>query len=454
MIVVGAGPTGRGVALRTANVMPVTLIDKDAGSVTRDLPGGIRVVQGDATSILVLREAGAENAYAVLAATSEDDANIEASRLAVELGVPEVLCRVTDATRVEEVRALGARPVTGSMALIGSLTASLPGVAVTTSEVGLGEGEILQVRVMPGSLVIGRPLHEIATREYLVAAIYRDGELVVPHGDTLVEAGDQVLLVGDPVTLRAIADYYRLGAAQFPMQFGRSLVVWDPRGDNADVASEAQWLAEVGRINGIYNAIPLGAKDRTPDWCRPLPLGGGDQGMDPLAAVHPATYVIAPPKVGLFSAPNRALSILLDRARSPILMARGTAPWKRILVPVTDSPTSWRGLELAVDIARLVDAQITALHVTQPKFLGGSLGQERRDAVERQVEEVARLYNLNFEVRVEVGNSIKIATALAKEHQLLVAARRPGQADSYFRPDVGLRIAAAASCSSILHNVP
>ncbi len=433
--------------------MSVTLIDKDPDPVTADLPAEIRVVNGDATSILVLREAGTAHAYALLAATSEDDANIEASRLAVELGVPEVLCRLTDVGRVEEVRAIGARPVTGVMALIGSLTASLPGVAVTTSEVGLGEGEILQVRVMPGSLVIGRPLHEIATREYLVAAIYRDGELVVPHGDTLVEAGDQVLLVGDPITLRAIADYYRLGAAQFPMQFGRSLVVWDPKGDNENVSREARWLGEVGRISNIYNAVPLGAKDRTPDWCRPLPVGGWERGIDPLAAVHPATYVIAPAKTGLFAPPSRGLSVLLDRARSPILMARGTAPWKRILVPVTDSPTSWRGLELAVDIARLVDAKITAVHVTQPKFLGGSLGQERRDAVERQVEEVARLYNLNFEVRVAEGNSIRVATTMAKEHDLLVAARRPGQKDSYFSPDVGLRIASAAACSSILHNV-
>jgi hypothetical protein len=269
-----------------------------------------------------------------------------------------------------------------------------------------------------------------------------------------VQVDDQVLLVGDPVTLRAIADYYRLGAARFPMQFGRSLVVWGPDGDDENVAKEAQWLAEVGRIPNIYSAVPMGAKVRTPDWCRALPLGGGDHRMDPLYAVRPATYVIAPPKRGPLAAPSRGLALLLNRARSPILMARGTAPWKRILVPVTDSPTSWRGLELAVDIARLVEARITALHVTAPRFIGGSRGQERRDAVERQVAEVARLYNLDFEVRVEEGNSIRVAAAVSQEHQLVVAARRPGQPDSYFRPDIGLRIATAARCSSILHNVP
>ncbi len=453
LIVIGAGPAGRGVASRTANVMSVAIVDNDAAALECELPETVRKVHGDGSSLLVLREAGVETVHAVMAASNRDDVNVEASRLAVMSGVPEVFCRLTDGARAEEVRAIGARPVTAEMALVGALTARLPGVAVTTSEVGIGEGEILQVRVMPGSLVIGRPLREIATREYLVGAIYRDGELVVPHGDTTVHAGDQVLLVGNPETLRAIADYYRLGAARFPMQFGRSLVVWGG-GEDEGVAKEARWLAEVSAIQSVFHVTPVGTTDGTPDWGQRLPLAAGEIGLEALRAVHPAAYVIPPPSRGLMAAPSWALSLLLDRARSPIVMARGTAPWRRILVPVTDTETALRGLELAVDVARVVDARITALHVSQPRFLAGSRGEERRDAVERQVEEIMRLYDLEFDIRLEEGNSIRQAADVASEHQLVVAARRPGQADTYFRPDVGLRIALAAPCSSLLHNVP
>lgn len=456
LIVVGAGPTGLKVVRRTGKVTAVTVIDKSFSDEVRALEGeGVRLVEGDATSLLVLREAGIELAHSLLAATSEDEVNIEACRLAVEAGVPEVICRITDPEDCDRAMAVGAQPVTAPMAMAGSLTARLPGVVTTTSEVGMGEGEILQVRVMSGSLVIGRPLMEFATREYLVAAIYREGTLIVPHGDTCVKEGDQVLLVGEPDTLRAIADYFRLGAAQFPRQFGYSVVLWNEHNDTRAI-NEAHWLADISRVKSCYRLFEPGRSPvRGDSRFVPLALGAPPRDpFEPLADVHPGIYVVEPPRRGLFN--NRSLGTLgalLDRSSSPILIARGTTPYKRILVPVTDSPTSWRGLELAVDIARLMDAKITALHVAQPRFVGGDSGERRTELVVKNIEDIARLYGLHFEVRVEEGNSIKRAAAIAADHQLVVAARRRNQPDSYFRPDVGLRIALAAPCSAVLLNV-
>jgi Trk K+ transport system NAD-binding subunit/nucleotide-binding universal stress UspA family protein len=457
LIVVGAGRTGLEVVRRTSKVTAVTLIDKSFSDEVRSLEAdGVRLIEGDATSILVLRQAGTGDAHSFLASTSDDEANIEACRLAVSFNVPEVICRVAGSAGVERAMAIGAHPVTAAAAMSSALTARLPGVVTTTSEVGMGEGEILQVRVMPGSLVVGRPLAEFATREYLVAAIYRGGELIVPHGDTAVEAGDQVLLVGEPDTLRAIADYFRLGAAQFPRQFGSSVVLWDEGGDPRSV-KEAAWLAEVSRIRNCYRLVEprnLG-KERSEDGFRPLALGAPPKDpFEPVVEVHPGLYVVEPPTTGLFNSRSLGtLGALLDRSSSPVLIARGSAPYRRILVPVTDSPTSWRGLELAVDIARLMDAEITALHVAQPRFLGGESGQTRTEVVVKNIEGIARLYGLHFEVIVEEGNSIRKAAEIAAEHQLVVAARRKEQPDSYFRPDVGLRIALSVPCSAVLLNV-
>ena len=91
--------------------------------------------------------------------------------------------------------------------------------------------------------------------------------------------------------------------------------------------------------------------------------------------------------------------------------------------------------------------------MAQPRFLAGDDGEHQAETVVKNVEDIARLYGLHFEVRVEEGNSIKTAAAIARDHQLVVAARRRGQPDSYFRPDVGLRIALAAPCSALLLNV-
>jgi nucleotide-binding universal stress UspA family protein len=404
VLVVGAGPTGLEVVRRTSKVTAVTLVDKAfSDSLWRLESDGVRLVEGDASSALVLRDAGAAEAYALLAATSEDEANIEACRLAVEFGVPEVICRITDPQNSARATAVGAQPVTSPVAMASALTARLP-------------------------------------------------------------EGDQVLLVGEPDTLRAIADYFRLGAAQFPRQFGYSMVLWDEGGDKR-ICGEAEWLADVSRIESCYrleeprstagDTSQGDCADELKDRWRPLPLSAPPADpFEPVSDVHPALYIVAPPQTGLFN--NRSLGTLgalLDRSSSPVLIARGSAPYRRILVPVTDSPTSWRGLELAVDIARLMDAKITALHVPQPRFLGGDTGDARTAAVVKSIEDIARLYGLHFEVQVQEGNSIRTTARVAEEHQLVVASRRRNQPDSYFAPDVGLRIALAAPCSAVLLSV-
>jgi Trk K+ transport system NAD-binding subunit/nucleotide-binding universal stress UspA family protein len=453
LLVVGAGPTGLGVVERAGRIIAVTLIDKDPRRL--EALGGLEsatLLQGDATSALVLREAGVEEAYALIAATSDDSANIESSRLAVAMGVPEVLCRLSDPSRADEVMALGAQPVSADMAMAGALTARLPGVVVTTSEVGLGHGEILQVRVMPGSLVVGRPLAEVATREYLVGAIYRDGALIVPHGDTRVEAGDQVLLVGEPETLRAIADYFRLGAAQFPRQFGRSIVWWDPEGGSAG-HEEAAWMRDLAGIERYHHVVPYGTPaPADAAWPTPIPLGPSEKELvDPVLAHHPGLLVVPAPRPRLLGYGNTtALRALYNRARSPLLISRGTHPYKSILVPVGATETSFRGLEVAVDVARMVGAKITVMHATQPRFLGGSLGAEQAEQVVAHVAEVARLYGLEVALRVVEGNPVRAVIKEAANHQLVISARRRPQPDTYFRPDVGLRIALQAPCSVVL----
>ena len=456
IVVVGAGATGLAVARRTANVVSVTVIDKNgAEGVSEEIPNA-RFIKGDATSLLVLREAQIDEAHALVAATASDDVNIEACRLAVELRVPEVICRLHDPDRAAEATAVGAKAVTSPSAMASALMTRLPGVVVTTSEVGLGQGDILQVRVMRGSPVVGNSIRDVATREYLVAAIYREGELVVPHGDTVIQADDQVLLVGRPDTLRAVASYFRLGGAQFPRQFGRAVIIWS---DDDAVHKEARWLREVTKAPELLQVVePGGGSGTSEPW--PVPLLGkgtrGDGRATPEALVEvlgssPGIFVLPPAEQGLFKEKGMGpLRSLVDTSPSPLLIARGTQPYRRILVAVGDSPSSWRGLELAVDIARLLDASITAVHVTPPSFVGGSRAREIADRVAGRVAELGRLFDVPLSCRMVEGNPVREVEKLAREHELLVVARPQGQTDTYLAPDVGLRMVIAARCSAIL----
>lgn len=458
LIVVGAGGTGRGVIDQTSRAMQVTLVDKQKEPLESALSDGVECIHGDGTSLLVLREAGVERAYAFVAATGDDSVNIEACRLAVECGVHTVFCRLTDTSKRSEVLALGAVPITVQHALVGAITSRIPGVVVTTSEVGLGQGEILQVRVTAGSLAIGHALKDIGTREFLVAAIYRDGDLVVPHGDTIVNADDQILLVGPPDTLRGMAEYFRVGSAQFPLQFGRSVVAWDRSGD-ARVLEEAEWLREHTRVDGGLHRItgddPAEAEPiASPVAMNTLDLDPGHSGQFArLNAIHPGIFVVRAPWQRMLQRRGMTpIRRLFRKAQAPVIIARGSTPYRRILAPVGESETAWMGVQLAIDAARQLGASVTLLHVRAPKFVAGESGSERAMRIRRQAEDVARLYNIEIDVRQEEGNPIKLACRLAEDHQLCVVARRRGQSDTYLAPDVGLRIALGVPCSAMVLN--
>lgn len=460
LIVVGAGPTGMDVVRRTSRVLPVTVLDRYLSA--DELPApleGARFIKGDGTSMLVLREAGIEDAYALVAATSDDDVNIEACRLAVERGVPEVLCRLKEPDRIHDARAVGAQVVTAPTAMAGALTAQLPGVVVTTSEVGLGQGDILQVRVLTGSPVVGHAIKEVATREYLVAAIYRDGDLVVPHGDTVIEAGDQVLLVGPPDALHAVAEYFRLGGAQFPHQYGRSVMVWDPDGAaDAALYDEARWIREITDTADFLRVAAPNAPEVTEE---PFPVEltapprrtgrVPARAFEQVFAAHPGLFVLPPASQSMLREEGMgAVRSLMNVAPSPILIARGSHPYHRILVPVTASEISFLGLELAVDIARLLGASIRAVHVAPPRFIGGEKAKETAQRVSDRVTQLGRLYGLPIEFVHLEGNPIRQVLKLCADSQLLVVARSQGRTDTYIQPDVGLRMALGTRCSAIL----
>jgi len=99
----------------------------------------------------------------------------------------------------------------------------LPGVPVIARNVGLGEGEIMEVLVPYGSSFAYRHVGSIPQVKWRIAAIYRDGKLLLPNNATMIRPQDILLLVGRPQVLNNL--YYRIQerSGLFPEPFGRDL---------------------------------------------------------------------------------------------------------------------------------------------------------------------------------------------------------------------------------------
>ena len=69
---------------------------------------------------------------------------------------------------------------------------------MTLMKLSKGDFSIVRIRVDYQSQCVGKMISEIAIPgNALLIALYQDEQLVIPHGDTVIEAGQNILAFGD-----------------------------------------------------------------------------------------------------------------------------------------------------------------------------------------------------------------------------------------------------------------
>ena len=102
----------------------------------------------------------------------------------------------------------------------------LPNVPVIAQNVGLGEGEIMEVLVPFGSSFVYRHVGVIEQKKWRIVAIYRNRRLVMPNRRTMIQPNDLLLLVGEPPVLKSVYRAIKRELGQFPAPFGTNLYLF------------------------------------------------------------------------------------------------------------------------------------------------------------------------------------------------------------------------------------
>jgi len=99
----------------------------------------------------------------------------------------------------------------------------LPNVPVVAQNVGLAQGEIMEVMVPYGSPFAYRHVGSIAQVKWRIAAVYREGKQILPTHATMIRPQDTLLILGKPAVLENV--YHRISRKEgrFPEPFGRHL---------------------------------------------------------------------------------------------------------------------------------------------------------------------------------------------------------------------------------------
>ena len=210
ILIAGAGELGRLLAstLCTAD-HDVTIMDSDAGMLEHINDNlDIKVVEGSCVNIRTLKEAGIGNADALLAVSGDEAANILCCQLASKLGVHRTVCRVNSQDCFSEED--GVTPdklgiwkcVSPSEECVGKIRSVLRNRLLVEKIRFSNPDAVMEVfRVTPSSLLAGTRVKDIPTDSGLLnsvrfAAIVRQKQFLIPHGDTIFVPGDKVYIAG------------------------------------------------------------------------------------------------------------------------------------------------------------------------------------------------------------------------------------------------------------------
>ena len=184
---------------------PVTFIGRDAARLDKLQASGCQVVTGPPEDEQVLRDAGAERARALVALTNDPEVVVKACRQAREqFAIPSVVARADDPEQVRILQASNVQVVQPAMAMALGLEGALHFPAAFSTLIDKSDQFDLADAPLSNPELLDRPLRQFhLPGNALVLGIRRqgEGEVVVPHGDTILREGDVLMLCGDPKAL-------------------------------------------------------------------------------------------------------------------------------------------------------------------------------------------------------------------------------------------------------------
>jgi voltage-gated potassium channel len=193
---------------------PFVIIDEQESNIRTCLQRGYLALQGDATSDVLLREAGIGRAKGVLVATENDAHNISATLSARHLNKDVfIAARANHDETQAKLELAGANRIISPYAMAGRRMAHLatePGVVECVemlTKVGGVELAVEEIIIAPTSSLVGKTLLEaqntLRSGAIIVALKKPSGLIVSQRSQARIQAGDMVIVIGAPDQLAA-----------------------------------------------------------------------------------------------------------------------------------------------------------------------------------------------------------------------------------------------------------
>ena len=243
VIIVGAHGEARQLINRISTGWNISVIDMDQEKLRNFNPNRqIEKYQGDGTSTLVLKKAGIENASALVTLTNDDEVNLEILKIAKQNNIYRLSSIVNEDKNFQQYKDLDVEVVDPDVLIGRRLEHILEPRRVVSQAFAGGRAEAIELEINSDSPARGKKLKDIGSDFFIVGALLRKGNVVIPHGDTELETGDLVTIVLQSGAFSNVINLFSGSESRFPLEFGKNVAVFLKNEDELKNLSEAEYF--------------------------------------------------------------------------------------------------------------------------------------------------------------------------------------------------------------------
>jgi len=104
-----------------------------------------------------------------------------------------------------------------------NLYEKLPNVPIIAKNIGLGQGEIMEILIPFGSSFAYKHVGAIGHRKWKIVALYRKEKQLFVNNATMLQPNDRIIIIGNPLVLEEVYKKVSLRKGTFPEPFGKNL---------------------------------------------------------------------------------------------------------------------------------------------------------------------------------------------------------------------------------------
>ena len=441
VIIVGAHGEAKELINRVSSGWSISVIDLDQEKLRNFTTNRqIDKIQGDATSSLVLKKAGLDEATAIVTLTLSDEVNLEILKIAKQNNILRLSSIINDSSHIDKFKELDVELVEPDILLARRFEHILEPRRVVSQAFAGGRAEALEIEISSDSPVRGKKLREIGSDYYIVGALLRKGKVIIPHGDTEIETGDLVTIVLQSGAFSNVINLFSGSESRFPLEFGKDIVVVLDNEKNLKNLSESEFFIRNTKATSLKlitkedlfdnnlesteETLKAVLKDQEFDITYKNKISNKD--LEIFINENSIGTIFYPVEDSISKSKIKSLISIANKSKIPVLFSRSTYPYKTIGLLINDNFDENSSNAIAFDLSSTMSAKLVGVIINQPTFLQSDGEQKVSDTVQK-LQDLALSHEVQLDFENFEGNEAKIFTDQTSSYDLSIIGSNSSQ---------------------------